>query len=366
MARVYNFSAGPSMLPEPVLKRAAEEMLDHQGSGQSVMEMSHRSKQFAKIIEDTERLIRRNMDVPDDYEVLFLQGGASLQFTMIPLNFLTGSRKADITLTGAWAQKAYEEIARLGTAVVQGSSKDKRFSYLPPVQGVSPDADYFHITYNNTIEGTQYHTLPDTGSVPLVADISSGVLSEPLDIRRFALVYAGAQKNLGPAGVTLVIVRKDFLAKAPDPKDLPPMLSYKLMAEHKSLYNTPPCYGIYILKLVQEWILEIGGVNALYAANRAKAELLYNYLDSSSFFYNPVRKEDRSLMNVPFITRIEDPEKAEEVNKDFVKKAEEAGLVNLAGHRSVGGMRASIYNAMPLAGVERLVSFMQDFEKRHT
>ncbi len=365
MGRVYNFSAGPSMLPEEVLQRASQEMLDHEGSGQSVMEMSHRSKQFAKIIEDAERLVRQNMAIPDSYEVLFLQGGASLQFTMIPMNFLTGSKKADITLTGAWAQKAYEEINRLGTAVVQGSSKDKKFSYLPPIQGVSPDADFFHITYNNTIEGTQYHTLPDTGTVPLVADISSGILSEPLDIGRFALAYAGAQKNLGPAGVTLVIVRKDFLAKAPDAKDLPPMLSYKLMAEHKSLYNTPPCYAIYILKLVQEWILQIGGVEALYKANRQKAELLYGYLDSSEFFYSPVNKADRSLMNIPFITRIEDAEKAEEINKLFVKEAEQVGLVNLAGHRSVGGMRASIYNAMPLAGVEKLVSFMKDFEKKH-
>lgn len=364
MARVYNFSAGPSVLPESVLRRAAEEMLDHGGSGQSVMEMSHRSKEFAKIIEEAERLVRLNLRIPDSYEVLFLQGGASLQFTMIPMNFLTGSRKADITLTGAWAQKAYEEIARVGTAVVRGSSQDKKFSYLPEIDGISPDADYFHITYNNTIEGTQYHRLPDTGGIPLVADASSGILSEPLDISRFALLYAGAQKNLGPAGVTLVIVSKDFLQRAPDAKSLPPMLSYRLMAEHKSLYNTPPCYAIYILKLVQEWILETGGVEALFERNRRKAQLLYDYLDQSAFFFNPVRPEDRSLMNVPFITRIEDPVKAEEINKLFVKEAEKAGLVNLAGHRSVGGMRASIYNAMPMEGVERLVEFMRDFEKR--
>jgi len=365
MGRVYNFSAGPSMLPEEVLKRASEEMLDYAQSGQSVMEMSHRSKQFASIIEDAERLVRQNMNIPNDYEVLFLQGGASLQFTMIPMNFLNKSKKADITLTGAWAQKAFEEINRFGTAIVQGSSKDKKFSYLPPINGVTPDADYFHITYNNTIEGTQYHSLPDTGKVPLVADISSGVLSEPLDLTKFDLVYAGAQKNLGPAGVTLVIIKKEFLEKAPDAKDLPPMLSFKLMAEHKSLYNTPPCYSIYIFKLIQEWIIEMGGVDVLYQKNQKKAQLLYDYLDSSPFFYNPVNKEDRSLMNVPFITRIEDPEKAEEVNKTFVKQAEAVGLVNLAGHRSVGGMRASIYNAMPLAGVEKLIDFMHDFEKKY-
>ncbi len=365
MSRVFNFAAGPAVLPEPVLKQAAEEMLDQGGSGQSVMEMSHRSKHFEKIIQDAEALVRTNMEIPEDYEVLFLQGGASLQFTMIPLNYLTGSKKADFTLTGAWAQKAIEEVNRLGKANVVGSSKDKKFSYLPEIANTDPEADYFHITYNNTIEGTQYHTLPNTGKIPLIADISSGILSEPLDIKKFSLVYAGAQKNIGPSGLTLVVLKKDYLEKAPAKETLPPMLSYKLMAENKSLYNTPPCYSIYIFKLVQEWIREMGGASVLYKANQEKAQMLYSFLDSSKFFYSPVRVEDRSLMNVPFITRIEDAEKAETMNKNFVKEADAAGLVNLAGHRSVGGMRASIYNAMPKAGVEKLVEFLRDFEKKN-
>lgn len=360
MKRVYNFSAGPSMLPESVLRKAADEMLCYQSSGQSVMEMSHRSKPFEAIIADAEALLRQNMAIPDDYHVLFLQGGASLQFHMLPLNFMTINRKADFTLTGAWAQKAVEEARRLGSVNIVGSSKDKKWSYLPEITGADPQADYFHICYNNTIEGTQYHSIPETGNVPLIADISSGVLSAPLDVSRFAVLYAGAQKNLGPSGVTLVIIRKDMMERVP--ADLPAMLSFKTHVDNKSMYNTPPCYPIYIFKLVQEWIRDMGGPQAIYAINENKARLLYDYLDSSSFFHSPVEKSVRSLMNVPFLTGESDPDKADLLNKKFVKESEAAGLANLAGHRSVGGMRASIYNAMPLEGVEALVSFMKEFE----
>ncbi|MEI8093404.1 MAG: 3-phosphoserine/phosphohydroxythreonine transaminase [Spirochaetales bacterium] len=363
MKRVFNFSAGPSMLPEPVLGKAAAEMLDWNGTGQSVMEMSHRSKAYESIIGDAERLVREVLNVPEDYHVLFLQGGASLMFHMIPLNFMTVNKKADFTLTGAWATKAIEEAAKLGKANTVGSSKDKKWSYLPTLAGADPEADYLHITYNNTIEGTQYHTLPDT-KVPLIADISSGILSEPLDISKFALVYAGAQKNLGPAGVTLVIIKKDLMARIP--AGLPAMLSFQTHVDNGSMFNTPPCYSIYMVKLVLEWIKENGGTKALFAANKKKAEVLYNFLDTSKFFYSPVTKADRSLMNVPFLVRVADPEANEAMNKKFVKEAEALDLVNLAGHRSVGGMRASIYNAMPLAGVEKLVQFMKDFEAKNS
>ena len=362
MKRVHNFSAGPSMLPESVLAKAAAEMLDWNGTGQSVMEMSHRSKAYESIIADAERLVREVMNVPEDYHVLFLQGGASLMFHMIPLNFMTVNKKADFTLTGAWATKAIEEAAKLGKANTVGSSKDKKWSYLPTLSGTDPEADYLHITYNNTIEGTQYHTLPDT-KVPLIADISSGILSEPLELSKFALVYAGAQKNLGPAGVTLVILKKDLMPRIP--ANLPAMLSFQTHVDNGSMFNTPPCYAIYIVKLVLEWIQETGGTKALFAANQKKAELLYGYLDQSKFFYSPVEKADRSLMNVPFLTRVADPEAAEAMNKKFVKEAEATGLVNLAGHRSVGGMRASIYNAMPVAGVEKLVAFLKVFETKN-
>jgi phosphoserine aminotransferase len=362
MKRVFNFSAGPSMLPEPVLTKAATEMLDWNGTGQSVMEMSHRSKAYESIIADAERLVREVMNIPEDYHVLFLQGGASLMFHMIPLNFMTVNKKADFTLTGAWATKAIEEAAKVGKANTVGSSKDKKWSYLPTITGADPEADYLHITYNNTIEGTQYHTLPDT-KVPLIADISSGILSEPLDISKFALVYAGAQKNLGPAGVTLVIIKKDLMARIP--AGLPAMLSFQTHVDNGSMFNTPPCYSIYMVKLVLEWIKEIGGTPALYAANKKKAEVLYHFLDTSKFFYSPVDKKDRSLMNVPFLVRVADAEANEAMNKKFVKEAEALDLVNLAGHRSVGGMRASIYNAMPLAGVEKLVAFMKDFEAKN-
>ena len=360
MKRVFNFSAGPSMLPESVLKKAADEMLSYGTSGQSVMEMSHRSKDFEAIIADAESLVRKNMNIPENYHVLFLQGGASLMFHMLPLNFMTINKKADFTYTGAWAVKAVEEAAKLGKANIVGSSKDKKWSYLPEIVGADPEADYFHITYNNTIEGTQYHTIPNVGKVPLIADISSGVLSEDLDVSKFAVLYAGAQKNLAPAGVTLVIIRKDMMDRIPE--GLPAMLSFKTHVENKSMFNTPPCYSIYILKLVQEWIQDQGGPVALYKANAEKARILYEFLDNSKFFYSPVEKSVRSLMNVPFLTREADAEKSEAINKKFVKESEAIGLVNLAGHRSVGGMRASIYNAMPLDGVKALVDFMKKFE----
>jgi phosphoserine aminotransferase len=350
------------MLPEPVLKKAAEEMLDWNGSGQSVMEMSHRSKQYESIIHKTEELVREVMEVPDNYAVTFLQGGASLQFHMIPLNFMTKNKKADFVQTGAWTQKAVEEAGKVGKANVVGTSKDKKWSYLPPITETDPEADYFYICYNNTIEGTQYHTLPQV-KVPLVADISSGILSEPLDISKFALVFAGAQKNLGPAGVNLSIVRKDFLDRVP--AGLPAMLDYKVQIDNGSMFNTPPCYSIYIVGLVLQWIKDQGGTKALYAHNAEKAKLLYDYLDGSKFFHSPVEKKDRSLMNVPFLTRITDPEASDALNKKFVKESEAAGMVNLAGHRSVGGMRASIYNAMPVEGVKKLVDFMKTFEKNN-
>ncbi len=362
MKRVFNFSAGPSMLPESVLQKAAAEMLDYQGTGQSVMEMSHRSKPYEAIIEGTEALVREVLGVSDDYHVLFLQGGASFQFHMLPLNFMTINKKADFTLTGAWAQKAIEAASKLGTVNIVGSSKDKKWSYLPEIVGADKDADYFHLCNNNTIEGTQYHSIPDVGNVPLIGDISSGVLSEPLDVNKFAVLYAGAQKNLGPSGVTLVIIRKDMVDRIP--AGLPTMLDFRTHIEAKSMYNTPPCYAIYIMKLVLEWVKEMGREN-LFKQNAAKAALLYDYLDSSNFFYSPVEKSVRSLMNIPFIPREADAEKADAINKKFVKEATAADLVNLAGHRSVGGMRASIYNAMPVAGVEALVAFMKDFEAKN-
>ena len=358
MSRVYNFSAGPSVLPESVLKRAADEMMDYQGSGQSVMEMSHRSKVYESIIYGAEALLREVMNIPDNYKVLFLQGGASTQFAMIPMNLMTGSGKADFVLTGQWATKAYKEAARYGEAKAIASSKDKTFSYIPELDPstFTKDADYFHICMNNTIYGTVYHQLPDTGSVPLVADISSCILSEPIDVSKFGLLYAGAQKNMAPAGLTVVIVREDLVGRAMD--ITPTMLNYQTHVENGSMFNTPPCYTIYMCKLVLEWLKnEIGGLENMKKINEAKAAILYNYLDSSSLFKGTVVAKDRSLMNVPFITG------NEELDAKFVKSATEAGFVNLKGHRSVGGMRASIYNAMPTEGVEKLVAFMKQFEK---
>lgn len=358
MARVYNFSAGPSMLPESVLKRAAAEMLDYEGSGQSVMEMSHRSKTYDAIIKSCEALLREVMGIPDHYKVLFLQGGASSQFAMVPMNLMTGSGKADFVLTGQWATKAYKEAARYGEANVVASSKDKTFSYIPKLDPATftKDADYFHICMNNTIYGTLYHTLPETGNVPLVADISSCILSQPIDVSRFGVLYAGAQKNMAPAGLTVAIVREDLIGHAMD--ITPTMFNYQTHAENDSMFNTPPCYTIYICKLVLEWIKnEIGGLDNMQKINEKKAGILYDFLDQSKVFRGTVVPEDRSLMNVPFVTG------DEELDARFVKEATAAGFVNIKGHRTVGGMRASIYNAMPVEGVEKLVAFMEAFEK---
>lgn len=360
MSRVYNFSAGPSMLPESVLKKAAAEMMDYDGSGQSVMEMSHRSKVFGSIIEGAESLLREVMNIPDNYKVLFLQGGASTQFAAIPLNLMNGSGKADYVLTGQWATKAYKEAARYGEANVVASSKDKTFSYIPKLDPATftKDADYFYICMNNTIYGTLYHELPETGNVPLIADISSCLLSEPLDISKFGMVYAGAQKNMAPAGLTIVIIREDLIGHARD--ITPTMLNYQIHADNGSMFNTPPCYTIYVAKLVLEWIKnEIGGLENMKKRNEKKAALLYNFLDNSNLFKGTVVPEDRSLMNVPFVTG------NDELDAKFVKEATENGLVNIKGHRSVGGMRASIYNAMPYEGVEALVKFMTEFEAKN-
>ncbi len=360
MKRVYNFSAGPSMLPEAVLRKAADEMLDYQGSGQSVMEMSHRSKVYDAIIKEAEALLREVMEIPDNYKVLFLQGGASSQFAMVPLNLMNGSGKADYVLTGQWATKAQKEAARYGEVNVVASSKDKTFTYIPKLDPATftKDADYFHICMNNTIYGTKYHTLPETGNVPLVADISSCILSEPIDVSKFGLLYAGAQKNMGPAGLTVVIIREDLVGHARD--ITPTMFNYQTHVDNGSMFNTPPCYAIYIAKLVLEWIKsEFGGLDKMKEYNEKKAKILYDFLDGSKLFKGTVVPEDRSLMNVPFVTGDSDLDAA------FVKAAEAAGFVNLKGHRTVGGMRASIYNAMPIEGVEKLVEFMKEFEANH-
>ena len=360
MSRVYNFSAGPSMLPEEVLKKAAAEMLDYEGSGQSVMEMSHRSKVYESIIKGAESLLRELMNIPDNYKVLFLQGGASTQFAAIPLNFMNGSGKADFIITGQWAKKAFSEAQKYGDCVAVASSADKTFSYIPKTtkDDFRKDADYVYICLNNTIYGTIHHQLPDTGDIPLIADISSCFLSEPLDVTKFGMVYGGAQKNVAPAGLTICIIREDLLGKARD--ITPTMLNYQIHADNASLYNTPPCYTIYICKLVLEWIKSIGGLEAMAERNRKKAKILYDFLDNSRMFKGTVVPEDRSLMNVPFVTD------SEELNAEFIKEATEAGFVNLKGHRTVGGMRASIYNAMPVEGVEKLVQFMADFEKANS
>ena len=357
MSRVYNFSAGPSMLPESVLNKAAAEMLDYQGSGQSVMEMSHRSKIYKTIIDGAEVLLRELMNIPDNYKVLFLQGGASTQFAAIPLNFMNKSGKADYIVTGQWAKKALAEAQKYGDAKAVASSADKTFTYIPKTkrEDFRPDADYVYICMNNTIYGTVYHELPDTGDIPLIADISSCFLSEPLDISKFAMVYGGAQKNVAPAGLTIAIIREDMLGNARD--ITPTMLNYQIHADNGSMYNTPPCYTIYICKLVLEWIQNLGGLEKMKLRNETKAKMLYDFLDSSKMFRGTVVPEDRSLMNVPFVTD------SDELNAKFIKQAEEAGFVNLKGHRTVGGMRASIYNAMPVEGVEKLVAFMKKFEE---
>ncbi len=361
MKRVYNFSAGPSMLPQSVLEKAAAEMLDYEGSGQSVMEMSHRSKIYGTIIEGAEALLREVMNIPDNYKVLFLQGGASTQFAAIPMNLGTGSGKADYVLTGQWATKAQKEAARYIQANVVASSKDKTFSYIPKLDPdtFTKDADYFYICMNNTIYGTVYHELPETGNVPLVADISSCILSAPIDVSKFGILYAGAQKNMAPAGLTIVIIREDLIGHAMD--ITPTMLNFQTHADNGSMFNTPPCYTIYMAKLVLEWIKnEIGGLEKMKEINEKKAAILYNFLDNSKMFKGTVVPEDRSLMNVPFITG------NDELDAKFVKEATENDFVNIKGHRSVGGMRASIYNAMPVEGVEALVKFMGEFEARNS
>ena len=360
MKRVYNFSAGPTILPESVLNKAAAEMLDYEGSGQSVMEMSHRSKIYGTIIEGAEALLREVMNIPDNYKVLFLQGGASTQFAAIPMNLGTKSGKADYVLTGQWATKAQKEAARYIEANVVASSKDKTFSYIPKLDPdtFTKDADYFYICMNNTIYGTVYHDLPETGDVPLVADISSCILSQPIDVSKFGILYAGAQKNMAPAGLTIVIVREDLIGHAMD--ITPTMLNFQTHADNGSMFNTPPCYTIYIAKLVLEWIKnEIGGLEKMKEINEKKAAILYNFLDNSKLFKGTVVPEDRSLMNVPFVTG------NDELDAKFVKEATENDFVNIKGHRSVGGMRASIYNAMPVEGVEALVKFMGEFEARN-
>lgn len=358
MSRVYNFSAGPSMLPEAVLKKAAAEMLDYQGSGQSVMEMSHRSKVYDGIIKEAQRLLRDVMGIPDNYKVLFLQGGASSQFAAVPMNLMTKSGKADYVLSGQFSTKAYKEAARYGDCKVVASSKEDNFSHIPALDPTEfrPDADYFHICLNNTIYGTVWHTLPDTGSVPLVADVSSCILSKPIDVSKFGLLYAGAQKNVAPAGLTIVIVREDLLG---EPMECTPtMFNYKVMADNDSMYNTPPCWPIYICKLVLEWIQnQVGGLEEMEKRNVRKAQLLYDFLDSSTLFKGCAEKDSRSIMNVTFVTGDKD------LDAKFVKESEAAGFVNLKGHRSVGGMRASIYNAMPEEGVAKLVDFMKQFEQ---
>lgn len=360
MARVYNFSAGPSMLPESVLERAADEMLDYKGTGESVMEMSHRSKEYDAIIKGAEALLRELMDIPDNYKVLFLQGGASTQFAAIPMNFMNGSGKADYIVSGQWSNKAYKEAVKYGDIKVVASSKEQNFSCVPKVDKAElrPDADYVYICLNETVHGNIMRTLPETGDVPLIADISSCFLSEPLDVTKFGMVYGGAQKNVAPAGLTICIIREDLLGNARD--YTPSMLNYQTMAENDSLYNTPPCYNIYICKLVLEWIKKLGGLEAMAKRNYKKAEILYNFLDNSKMFKGTVVPEDRSIMNVPFVTD------SDELNAEFVKACTEHGFINIKGHRSVGGMRASIYNAMPIEGVEALVEFMKEFEAEHT
>lgn len=359
MSRVYNFSAGPSMLPESVLNRAAEEMLDYQGSGQSVMEMSHRSKVYEPIIFGAMDLFREVLNVPDNYKILFVQGGASTQFAAIPLNFMNGSGKADYILSGQFSTKAWKEAQKYGEANVVASSKDDTFSHIPDwdESKFTPDADYFYICQNNTIYGTRFTKLPETGNVPLIADVSSCFLSEPMDVSKYGVIYGGAQKNIAPAGLTVVIVREDLLGKARD--YTPTMLDYKTIADNDSMYNTPPCYSIYMCKLVLEWIKNLGGLEVMKQRNEKKAAVLYDYLDKSELFIAPVLPRDRSIMNVTFKTA------DDELNKKFVAEAAAAGFVNLKGHRSVGGMRASIYNAMPIEGVEKLAQFMEDFEKNN-
>lgn len=357
--RVYNFSAGPSMLPMPVLEKAAEDLVSYGTSGMSVMEMSHRSPDYDAIIKEAEADFRKVMNIPDNYKVLFLQGGASTQFAAVPLNLLPVGGKADYIVSGQFSGKAYKEAQKYGDVVEAASSKADNFSYIPKTTRDSfrKDASYVHICFNNTIYGTKYPYIPDTGDIPLVADMSSCIMSEPVDVSKFGVIYAGAQKNMAPAGLTVVIVREDLLGNSRP--DCPTMLDWKTMAENDSMYNTPPCWCIYIAGLVYKWVLEIGGLEKLKEMNVKKAKLLYDYLDSQDYYIAPVQKESRSMMNVTFVTGDAD------LDKKFASEASANGLKNLKGHRSVGGMRASIYNAMPYEGVEKLVAFMKEFAKNN-
>ncbi len=359
MARVYNFSAGPAVLPEEVLRSAAAEMLDYQGTGMSVMEMSHRSSAFQNILNTAEADLRELMGIPENYKVLFLQGGAYQQFAAIPMNLMK-NKVADYIITGQWAKKAWQEASLFGQANAVASSADKTFSYIPDCSDlpISPDADYVYICENNTIYGTKYKTLPNTKGKPLVADVSSCFLSEPVDVTKYGMIYGGVQKNIGPAGVVIAIIREDLITEDVLP-GTPTMLRYKTHADAGSLFNTPPCYGIYICGKVFQWLKSLGGLEAMEKINQQKAKILYDYLDQSKLFQGTVVAKDRSLMNVPFVTG------SKELDAEFVKAAEAAGFVNIKGHRTVGGMRASIYNAMPTEGVEKLVQFMDQFEKAH-
>ena len=357
--RVYNFSAGPSMLPVEVLEKVQKDLLNYEGCGQSVMEMSHRSKEFQQIIDDAEANLRELMNIPDNYKVLFIQGGGTLQFAMVPLNLLRNSKKADYVLTGTWAKKAYKEACKYGDIRVIASSEDDKFTWVPKItkEDVRPDADYAYITTNNTIYGTKYNYVPDTGNVPLVADMSSNIMSEEVDVTKFGMIWAGAQKNVGPAGVSIVIVREDLIGFANE--KVPTYLDYKIHADNGSMYNTPPCFSIYVAGEVFKYLKSIGGVAEMERRNVAKAKILYDYIDESKLFSCPVAKEDRSLMNVVFVTG------DSELDKKFIAAAKERGMINLAGHRSIGGMRASIYNAMPEEGVRELVNFMKEFEEEN-
>ncbi|QHE52935.1 3-phosphoserine/phosphohydroxythreonine transaminase [Pontibacillus sp. HMF3514] len=359
MEQIYNFSAGPSVLPKPVLEKVQQELLSYQGLGMSVMEMSHRSSHFEEIIKQAEQLLRELMNIPDNYKVLFTQGGASLQFSMVPMNLMNQYKHAYYVNTGSWSEKAIKEAKKQGEVSILASSKDQNFTTIPSINknDIDPNTDYVHITTNNTIKGTRFTEIPDTGDVPLVADMSSNILSEAFDISKFGLIYAGAQKNMAPAGVTVVIIREDLVGTHQE--ELPAMLDYETYANAGSLYNTPPTFQIYVTKLVLEWIKSLGGVEAIEKMNHEKASLLYNFIDQSSLFSNHVEKESRSLMNIPFTTN------SKELDQEFIQLAESKGLLSLKGHRSTGGMRASLYNAMPLEGVQTLIDFMKEFEAKH-
>ena len=357
MNRVYNFSAGPSQMSEKVLEKAASELLNYKGSGQSIMEMSHRSKEFLEVFESCRSKLIELMNIPSNYKVLFLQGGASLQFSMVPMNLLKKYKKAAVVNTGAWSKKAIKELKKIGEVEIVASSEEDTFSYIPKDYSIPQDIDYFYICENNTIYGTKYHSLPDTKGVPLVADLSSCILSEPIDVSKYGVIFAGAQKNLGMAGLTIVVIRDDLIEEN---NMLPSMLSYKVQADNDSMFNTPPTYAIYMLGLVLDWIKEeFGTLDKLKEINNKKAEKIYEVLDNSTFYKGTVKKEDRSLMNIPFVT----PSK--ELDEKFIMEAKEEGMLNLKGHRSVGGMRASIYNAMSVEGIEKLISFMKNFEERN-